>query len=419
MKTIGIVAEFNPFHKGHLHLIEHCKKALEADRVVVIMSGDYVQRGAPSIMDKFTRAKMALSCGADIVLELPIYYSLGSAEYFAGGAVSILDSLGCIDYLCFGSESGDITLMRQISQVLADEPKEFKTALSKELKDGQSFAKARQNALVSVLCKGNENSDIDSLLSSPNNILAIEYIKALIVRNSKIVPFTAKRVGEGYNSTQISEFSSATAIRNYLLTAVTDRCLTKKDIFKDDLQIITTSLPDICTEFIESYPHNFADTDSFSQLLFYKLMLEKNSGYSKYLDITDDLSNKIISALDDFSSFDNLCSYLKSKEIAYSRISRALFHVLLNITSEKMSLFKEDNYTGYARILGARKASSDLIKTMRSSSAVPVIGNLKEANTLSGLQKELFDSTLLSSSIYTGLFFKNSVNEFRQPLILM
>lgn len=419
MKTIGIIAEFNPFHKGHLHLIEQCKKDLKADRVVVIMSGDYVQRGAPAIIDKFTRAKMALSCGADIVFELPIYYSLGSAEYFAGGAVSILDSLGCIDYLCFGSESGNIKPLTQIAQVLAYEPEDFKTALSDELRSGQSFAKARQNALLSVLSKSSEQSNIVSLLSSPNNILAIEYIKALIARNSSIVPFTIKRIGEGYNSSRKSEFSSASAIRDFIIASVSDNISDKKDIFANNPDLIVSSLPDICTEYIDNYPNVFATTDACSELLLYKLILEKSCGFSKYLDVTDDLSHKIIAALDDYSSFDDLCSNLKSKEIAYSRISRALMHIFLNITSEKMSLFKKDNYTGYARILGAKKTSSDLIKAVRSSASVPVIGNLKEANSLTGLQKELFDSTLLSSSIYTGLFFKSTVNEFRQPLILM
>ncbi len=414
MKTIGIIAEFNPFHKGHLHLIEQCKKSLEADRIVVIMSGDYVQRGAPAIMDKSTRAKMALSCGADIVLELPVYYSLGSAEYFASGAVSILDSLNCIDHLCFGSESGDISLLEKIGRLLADEPVEFKEALSEELKSGQSFAKARQNALLSVFSKEDRSDEVAALLSSPNNILAIEYIKALTIRHSKIKPFTIKRIGEAYNSTQISEFSSATAIREFMLSVAPNKIYATKNP-----ELIASSIPEICAEYIESYPYSFATTDAFSQLLWYKLTLDKNKGFNKYLDITEDLSNKLIGALDDHLSFDALCAKLKSKDLTYSRISRALMHILLDITSNQMSLFKEDNFTGYARILGAKKSSSDLIKNIRVSSSIPVIGNLKEANSLTGLQKELFDSNLLASSIYTGLFFGCSVNEFKQPLILM
>ena len=149
MNTIGIIAEFNPFHNGHLHLIQKCKKLLNADRCIVVMSGDFTQRGAPSIVDKFTRTKMALSCGADVVLELPIYYALGSAEYFAKGAVSILNSLGCADYLCFGSECADVSHLTEIAKILNSEPDLYRTILEKEQKNGSSFAAARQKALFS------------------------------------------------------------------------------------------------------------------------------------------------------------------------------------------------------------------------------------------------------------------------------
>ena len=410
MKTIGIVAEFNPFHKGHLHLIEQCKKSLDADRVVVIMSGDFVQRGAPAIMDKFTRTKMALSCGADVVLELPIYYSLGSAEYFASGAVSILDSLGCIDYLCFGSECGDISRLTEVAKILADEPVWFKDALSENLREGLSFAKARQNAL---------RNDLSSVLASPNNILAIAYIKALILRGSNIKPFTLKRIGAAYNSTEVSEFSSATAIRELMLSKTLNIPAACGDNRNLSDETLSSTLPASCAELIINYPNKFATTIDFSKLLWYKLTLEKNNGFSDYLDITEDLSNKLISAVEKFTSFDDLCFILKSKELAYSRISRSLMHILLDIRADKMALFKADNYTGYARILGAKKGSFDLLKVFRTNSGVPVIGNLKEANSLSGLQKDLFDSTILSSNIYTGLFFDNTLNEYKQPLILM
>ena len=153
MNTIGIIAEFNPFHNGHLHLIETCKKALSADRCIVIMSGDSVQRGAPAVVDKFTRTKMALNCGADVVIELPVYYALASAEFFARGAVSILDKLGCVDYLCFGSECGDLDLLTDAARILNDEPDSFRDVLGKELKMGQSFASAREKALLSCLKK--------------------------------------------------------------------------------------------------------------------------------------------------------------------------------------------------------------------------------------------------------------------------
>ena len=179
MNTIGIIAEFNPFHNGHLHLIESCRQSLHADRVVVIMSGDFVQRGAPSVVDKFTRTRMALECGVDAVIELPVYYALSSAEFFAQGAVSILDKLGCIDYLCFGSECGDLSLLTDAARILNSEPDSFKDILGKELKNGVSYAAARETALLACLgCSVESEESAKSVLSEPNNILGVEYISA-------------------------------------------------------------------------------------------------------------------------------------------------------------------------------------------------------------------------------------------------
>ena len=197
MKTIGIIAEFNPFHNGHLHLIEYCRKELFADNIVVVMSGDFVQRGFPAIVDKFTRTRMALACGADLVLELPVYYSTSSAEYFAQGAVSVLESLDVVDQLVFGSECGDISLLKRVAEILNEEPPIFKETLSSALKEGLSFATARERSVLSCLnnnahsSSSHESEHIDansiaSLVSKPNNILGIEYIKALLSRNSSI-----------------------------------------------------------------------------------------------------------------------------------------------------------------------------------------------------------------------------------------
>jgi predicted nucleotidyltransferase len=425
MNTIGIIAEFNPFHNGHLHLIDECKKALNADRCVVIMSGDFVQRGAPAIMDKFTRAKMALNCGVDVVLELPVYYALSSAEYFARGAVSVLDKLGCIDYLCFGSECGDLALLTDAARILNDEPDCFKDTLEKELKKGQSFASAREKALGACFENGDNTSSFSSVLSDPNNILAVEYIKALLARNSKIKPYTIKRKGEGYHSEELSEFASASAIRDYIFKSTEPDFSNKMTLTiqnnTDGLKDFGDMIPCEANGLLSSYEGSFASCNALSDLLHYKLLAEKRNGFTRYLDVSEDLSNKIVAALDSFSSFDDFCLLLKSKDIAYSRISRALCHILLNISCENMVAYKADDYTSYARILGMRKASSDIVKAMKETSTVPVIGNLKEVNKagFSDLQKRLFDETLLSSEIYFKVFINASLNEFRLPLIIV
>ncbi len=401
MKTIAVIAEFNPFHNGHLHLIKTCKEQLKADRCLVIMSGDFVQRGAPAIMDKFTRTQMALSAGADAVFELPIYYSTGSAEYFARGSVSILDKLGLVDYLCFGSECDDIAALTRCAEALNNESDEYKKALSDNLQSGMSYPSARAKALSQVTKMD------ETLLSEPNNILAIEYIRAISEFNSKIIPFTVKRIGEGYNSDKLAPYASATAIRESLLS-------------EKDLSKICSSVPDFCHEILGSYDGSYATANAFSEFLKYRLILEKNRGFEKYLDVTADLSNRISDAVEKAGTFDDFCSLIKSKNVTYSRVSRCLLHILLNITADNMQEYKEEGYTSYGRILGMKESSSDLIRDIKKTSSIPVFINLKEANSsLSPLQKRLFDETLTASELYNETFKKRSINEFRlKPLIV-
>ena len=217
MKVVGIVAEYNPFHYGHLYHLQSSRSLTEADCVVVVMSGNYTQRGEPAVVSKWARAEMALLSGADLVIELPVAYAMGSAEYFAYGAVRLLDSLGVVDAMCFGSESGDIEDLQAIASILADEPEEYKDLLKNHLSDGHSFPSARQKALSGYLRGRHGKADLTRLLKSSNNILGIEYLKALLRLDSKIKPVTISRIGSDYNSTELSgKFSSATSIRNIL-----------------------------------------------------------------------------------------------------------------------------------------------------------------------------------------------------------
>lgn len=392
MKTIGIIAEFNPFHNGHKYLIEKSMQKTGADFCVVIMSGDFVQRGAPAIADKFTRAKMALHSGADLVIELPIYYSLGSAEYFASGAVSILDRLGTIDYLCFGSESGDIASLTDIATILANEPGNFKAVLANELKKGKSFAAAREEALVSEL--GEEG--IRSVLQSPNNILALEYIKALIKRKSNIRPFTIARRGEAFHSDTLSDYASATAIR---------RALSENTA----LEALSYSVPEKSLKQLIEYRGRLLDSDDFSLLLNYRLISEKGSACDRYLDVSRDFSNKLISTFTPGDTITELCEKLKTKDLSYSRISRSLFHILLGITAENMALYKADDYTGYVRVLGLKKASSEVLSLIHDNASIPILDRLKDADRLlDPLQLMLFNESLSAGAVY-NLIAQNGI----------
>ena len=190
MKIVGLITEYNPFHNGHLYHIEKAKEITGADSVIVVMSGNYVQRGAPAIMPKHLRAEVALEAGVDVLMELPVCYATGSAEYFAAGAISLFERLGCVDSICFGSECGDYGLLARVAHILADEPEGYRQALKDLLKSGMSFPLARQKALKDYL----EDDSLDSVLEQPNNILGIEYIKALYQRKSPMKSYTIKRM---------------------------------------------------------------------------------------------------------------------------------------------------------------------------------------------------------------------------------
>ena len=190
--VLGIIGEYNPFHNGHMYHLNKSKEKASANYTVAIMSGNFVQRGAPAIVDKWTRAKMALLNGVDLVLELPCIYSISSAENFAMGAIKTLNALKIVDKIAFGCETDDITILEAFADTLTDEPAEFRSLLAHELSKGISFPKARENALLMYL---NDIRKYANVLSSPNNILAIEYLKALNLTNSSIFPFAVKRVG--------------------------------------------------------------------------------------------------------------------------------------------------------------------------------------------------------------------------------
>ncbi|MBR4277086.1 MAG: nucleotidyltransferase family protein, partial [Lachnospiraceae bacterium] len=209
----GIIAEYNPFHNGHIAHLEKTKEQTNADYTIVAMSGNFVQRGAPAVVDKYVRTKMALEGGADLVLEIPTCYSTSSAEYFASAGVALLDKIGVVDYLSFGSESGDIEILNHIASILLEEPPEFSEYMQRYLREGYTYPLARNNALIQY-----ENSLFDAtrVLESPNNILAIEYIKAILRRESTITPFTIKRQGSNYHDRYMADnatSASAQAIR--------------------------------------------------------------------------------------------------------------------------------------------------------------------------------------------------------------
>ena len=397
MKTVGLITEYNPFHNGHLYHIEKAKELTGADRVIVIMSGDYVQRGTPAVLSKHSRAHMALLNGASVVLELPVCYSCASAEFFAKGAVSVLDGLGCIDALCFGSECGNLEHLTSIAHLLSAEPETYRHHLQSSLKNGMSFPAARCHALE----KMTGDAYASQILSDPNNILGIEYLKALKELNSPIVPFTLKREFSGYHDTELHDCSSsASAIRKVLMNIPASPYLPKNISAQLSEQLPPGSLSFIQNEWNFSCP---VEADDFSLLLKYRLLSEPHESLCKYQDVSKELSNRIIRNRNQFRSFGQFCTLLKTKELTYSRISRSLLHILLSITTEDMHAY-QDNSCSYARILGFRKEHTDVLRAMKDHASIPIITKLgKSTSLLSPEASRMLNQTSFASDLYESV----------------
>ncbi len=411
MKVNAIIAEYNPFHKGHAYQLQESKSQTGADYTIVVMSGDFVQRGEPAILDKYTRAKMALQSGADLVLELPALYAASSAEYFATGAISMLDKLGIVDTVCFGSESGKIENLQRIAKILSEEPDTYVQKLRTLISFGLSYPTARNQALLDY--DPGLNDCID-LLGSPNNILGIEYIKAIIKRNSQMTPHTILRLGAGYHSPHLDEnYCSAMALR---------QAITNGRSFEN----IASFLPEESASFVEEKlrNHDYLDCDDFSQILFAKLLGECKKGFTEYLDVSESLSQKIVNHLYEYSGYQSFCNILKSKDMTYTRISRCLLHILLNITKENMALAMENDYISFARVLGFRKEASPLLHAIKENSSIPLLTKLADApQALDNVGAKSFKDMILQNHLYAGVLAckcKRPVeNEYQKQIVIL
>lgn len=425
MKVVGLITEYNPFHNGHLY---HIRKAMEvtgADTVIVVMSGNYVQRGVPAMMPKRLRAFAALQAGVAAVFELPVFFACGSAEYFAEGAIALLDALGCVDAICFGSECGDVKSLGKIAKILADEPEEYCVLLRNHLKSGLSYPRARQAALKSYF----KDEALDTILEQPNNILGIEYMKALYKKNSTIRCCTIRRVISGYHDEKLlPSLSSAAAIRKALaygedFPRLTQYSLTDGPAPPGVLLKLKDQVPHSCLQILKEYFHTRYPVyaNDFSLLLKYRLLSETKETLTQYTDISEDLANRIINRAGEFLSFSQFCRLLKTRELTYARISRCLMHIILGITASDLKAYQKDGYCQYAHILGFRKDSTNILSVLKQSAKVPLITRPARAEALSDtglsmLQHDIFASNLYES-IITDKFKTPFINEYQHQVI--
>ena len=370
MKVIAAITELNPLHKGHEYFFNAIRSLSGADLCITVMSGDYVQRGEPAIVNKYARAEMAVRGGCDLVLELPLRYSLGNAGTFASGAMGILDSLGVVDEVWFGSECGDIRRIRSAAEILADEPDDFKRILQERLKAGDPYPKARETALCSVC--GEEYREV---LSNPNNILGIEYCIAAHRLNSRIAMKTIKRTGSSYENPELSEeFSSALSIRKALLSSA-------------DPGILSGQLPDYSAKILQEQG-GYLTADDFSDLLKYRLMEETAESLCTYQDVSPDLAKRIKNLENGFTGFSDFALKVKTRNYTYSHVARALFSILLKIRPQDLP--------SCVRILAMRDCGA-LLNAIREN------GTCLLAAGASAMPESEYGNDLFASNLYESL----------------
>ena len=397
MKTIGIIAEFNPFHKGHEHIIREAREHFGAESVIVVMSGDYVQRGEPAVIDKYARTRMALTAGADIVLELPVAFATGSAQYFARGAVSALLHTGVTDGILFGSESGEIP---------------------------GTEAGNRDSSAADDLHTGN-CTPMDERLS-PNDLLAAEYIKAIQYFNADITPLTIPRKAVSHTDDLPKDgFASASAIRRMLTGASADitddpSCISAADRSESIKEFIPSYAPDILRAYLAD--KKTLSPDRFSDMLFSSLIRERSKGFADYFDIFPDLSDKICGKLEAYKGFTSFIDALKSKDITYSHLSRALLHILLNIKKDDVEILRSKyDYCPWLRILGLNREST-LPSILRSSAGCSIISRLADAkDVLDADASALLEKDIAASDLYCHAADKKGgfVSEYRRGIVVI
>ena len=427
MKVVGVIAEYNPFHNGHRYQLEQLKKETGADYVIIAMSGNFLQRGVPALCDKYARAKMALSCGADLVLEIPALWATASAEYFAKGGVSVLKNTGVLTHLGFGAETNDLEGLKELASILKNEPQYYKDELADALREGMSFPAARKKALKAMLyVTGSEMSEerVNALLDSPNNILAIEYLKTL---PDYITPVLIPRKGAGYHDTDIdTPFPSASAIRSVLFRKDT---LSEGVNFTDTIdieQLLSESMPEESFQILKDRITEGAllDTEDISEILGYRLLASAKYGFADYGDCTTDFSNKILNHLKDYTCFDAFCQSLKSKDLTYTRICRNLLHILLDIRNEDYDNGAACGYAPYLRMLGFKKDSSELLSEIKEKAHVPLISKVADADSLLTPEcYDVFEKDLTVSAIYHQLLTTRkgqpAKNDFTNQIIIL
>lgn len=392
-RVLGIIAEYNPFHNGHMYHLQKAKEQSGAQYCICVMSGNFVQRGNTSIVNKWKKAEMALLNGVDLVIELPTIYSVASAEGFSLGAIKLLNNLKIVDAISFGTETSDFAALNNISSIVNEEPMKYKSILNSELKKGLSFPKARENALMLYL---NDNKRYDNILNTPNNILAIEYLKALKKIKSTIQPIPVKREKVYYNDNVIvDEFASATAIRKLL----------KNEEFSEIRKVVPKSTYQILEKETE-LGNVVLDLSRYEKEIIYNLRRMTVSEIAELPDVNEGLEHSLKNAANYSNDITNLINIVKNKRYTVTRIQRILICALLGITKRDVGMAKKTE--PYIRVLGFNEKGKELISRInKQNPKATVITSVKKFqdknnnNKNSKIYKRLLDIDIFSTNVYT------------------
>lgn len=405
-KVLGIIAEYNPFHNGHLHHLNESKKITGATYTVAIMDGNFTQRGNTSIMDKWSKAKSALECGIDLVIELPVLYAISSAENFADGAIKILNSMNIVDYISFGAETSDISILDNIANILYEEPENYKNFLSSELQTGLSFPKSRENALLKYL----NNNKFANVLSSPNNILGIEYLKALKKYKSEIQPIVIPRFEANHNDIDYQEnIASGTAIRILLKNKEFDtiKNLIPSPVFSNLIENIDIG-------------HIVPDLYVFEREVILNLRRMSTYEISLLPDVSEGLEFSIKKAANSCNSIAEFLNMINSKRYTSTRLQRILLYSLLGITKKDMNISKVTN--PYIRVLGFNEHGKNLVSEISKSNPklniITSVKNFTDKNLDKNL-KIMLEKDIWATDVYTMGYEHNSCSnlDFTHKLI--
>lgn len=391
MKICGIIAEYNPFHLGHLKQIEYVKNVLGAEKIFVVMSGCFSQRGEASVLDKFTRAKHAVIAGADLVIELPTVFATANAEIFAKGAVNILNSLGVVDGICFGVEGGEAEDYMHIASLLNNESKEFKKILKEKLESGISLAKAKYETIKELGTEFDEK-----LLSCPNNILGVEYTKAVLSTGNKMKIYPMLRSGNhSHNDKTLKKgVTSATSIREVIKSG--------------KIKKLKKNLPKFVHKDLTEYPF------IFEKLCVASIITTKTENMANILDCTEGIENRIKAFVKDNVDYTQLVDKISTKRYTKTRVQRIILSAFLGI--KKDFVLNCLNSPLYAKVLAVNSDNKDIIPLICSNSSIPVLTRKSDMSLLKKTALECFIKDVLAVDLYS-LITGKKINEHQMIIV--